>query len=52
MSNLTDPQLVMLSAAAQRDDHVVVLPKTLKGGAATKVVKTSGAGPFPATAFA
>jgi len=40
MSKLTDTQLVILSAAAQRDDHVVVLPKTLKGGAATKVVKT------------
>jgi hypothetical protein len=40
MSKLTDTQLVILSAAAQRDDHVVVLPKGLKGGAATKVVKT------------
>jgi hypothetical protein len=31
---LTDTQLVMLSAAAQRDDRLVVLPGTLKGGAA------------------
>jgi Protein of unknown function (DUF3489) len=40
MSKLTDTQLVILSAASQRAGHVVVLPKTLKGGAATKVVNT------------
>ena len=30
---LTDTQLVLLSSAAQRDDHLVVLPEKLKGGA-------------------
>jgi hypothetical protein len=34
---LTDTQLIMLSAAAQRDDRCVTAPKTLKGGAAQKV---------------
>jgi hypothetical protein len=34
---LSDTQLVMLSAAAQRDDHCLTLPKKLKGGAAHKV---------------
>jgi len=34
---LTDRQLVMLSAAAQREDHRLVAPPTLKGGAARKV---------------
>jgi hypothetical protein len=36
---LTDTQLVMLSAAAQREDHFLVSPKSLKGGAAQKVVE-------------
>lgn len=35
---LTDTQLVLLSAASQREDHAVVLPDNLKGGAAHKVV--------------
>jgi hypothetical protein len=34
---LSDTQLVMLSAAAQRDDRSVTLPESLKGGAAHKV---------------
>jgi len=34
---LTDTQLVMLSAAAQRDDRCLVAPKSLRGGAAQKV---------------
>jgi hypothetical protein len=36
---LTDTQLVMLSAAAQREDHFLVSPKSLKGGAAQKVAE-------------
>jgi len=36
---LTDTQLVMLSAAAQREDRCLVAPPTLKGGAAQKVAK-------------
>ena len=42
MSKLTDSQLVILSAAAQRQDRVVLpLPKSLKikGGAATKTLE-------------
>lgn len=35
---LTDTQLVLLSAASQRDDHAIELPANLKGGAAHKVV--------------
>jgi hypothetical protein len=35
---LTDPQLMLLSRAAQRDDLLVSLPETLKGGAARAVV--------------
>ena len=35
---LTDTQLVLLSSASQREDHLVTLPPTLKGGAAKKVV--------------
>jgi len=35
---LTDTQLVLLSAASQREDHAVELPANLKGGAAHKVV--------------
>jgi hypothetical protein len=38
MSKLTDTQLIILSAAAQRDDRGVELPANLKGGAAHKVV--------------
>jgi hypothetical protein len=35
---LTDTQLVILSKASQRDDRIVELSPTLKGGAAHKVV--------------
>ena len=35
---LTDTQLVLLSAASQRDDHAIELPANLKGGAAHKVI--------------
>ncbi len=39
MQKLTDTQLVVLSAAAARDDRSVLpLPKSLKGGAVTKVL--------------
>ena len=34
---LTDTQLVLLSAAAQREDRCLVASPTLKGGAAQKV---------------
>jgi hypothetical protein len=34
---LTDTQIVMLSAAAQRDDRCLVAPRNLKGGVAQKV---------------
>jgi len=34
---LTDTQLVVMSAAAQREDRCMDAPKTLKGGAAQKV---------------
>jgi Protein of unknown function (DUF3489) len=38
MSNtLTDTQLMMLSAAAQRDDRCLVIPQNLRGGAAQRV---------------
>ena len=36
---LTDTQLLMLSAAAQREDRCLIAPETLKGGAAQKVAK-------------
>ena len=36
---LTDTQLVMLSAAAQREDRCLIAPETLKSGAAQKVAK-------------
>src|SRR5208337_2711910 len=36
---LTDTQLVVLSAAAQREDRCLVAPPTLKGGAAQRVAK-------------
>ena len=35
---LTDTQLVILSAASQREDRGVILPTKLKGGAAQKLV--------------
>ena len=34
---LTDTQIVMLSAAAHRDDRCLVAPRNLKDGAAQKV---------------
>ncbi|MEA2875548.1 MAG: hypothetical protein QOF14_744 [Hyphomicrobiales bacterium] len=34
---LTDTQLMLLSAASQREDRAIVLPASLKGGAAHKV---------------
>ncbi|HWL06480.1 MAG TPA: DUF3489 domain-containing protein [Xanthobacteraceae bacterium] len=41
MTKLSDTQAIILSAAAQRDDRIVLpLPARLKGGAATKVVDT------------
>ncbi|MGB9366212.1 MAG: DUF3489 domain-containing protein [Xanthobacteraceae bacterium] len=39
MSKLTDTQLILLSSASRRDDGLVVMPKNLQGGAATKAVK-------------
>ena len=38
MSKLTDPQLVILSAASQRDDRGVELPANFEGEAARKAV--------------
>ncbi|WP_348524964.1 hypothetical protein [Pararhodobacter sp. SW119] len=39
MNKLSDTQLVILGAAAQRDDrNVLPLPGSLRGGAAAKVV--------------
>src|ERR1700730_3076820 len=35
---LSDTQLLILSAASQRTDHVATLPANLKGSAAKKVV--------------
>ena len=35
---LTDTQLVLLSAASQRDDRAIEIPDKLRGGAAQKVV--------------
>jgi hypothetical protein len=41
MTTLTDTQSIILSAAAQRADHIALpLPTNLRGGAATKVVAT------------
>lgn len=37
---LTDLQLVVLSAASQRDDLIITIPEKLKGGAASTFVKT------------
>ena len=34
---LTDTQLLMLSAAAQRQDHCIAAPPSLKGAAAHKI---------------
>ena len=39
-NKLTDPQLVLLSAAAQREDGAIKLAPNLKGGAADRVVGT------------
>lgn len=40
MTRLTDTQLIVLNAAAQRTGHLALpLPKSLKGGAAHKVIK-------------
>jgi hypothetical protein len=36
--SLTDTQLVLLSSASQREDHLATLPTNLKGGAAKKVI--------------
>jgi hypothetical protein len=42
---LTDTQVVILSAAARRDDRCLVAPKSIRGGAAQKVaVKFIAAG--------
>ncbi|MEC5292261.1 hypothetical protein VSX64_16630 [Aurantimonas sp. C2-6-R+9] len=39
MTQLSDTQALILSAAAQRPDHIAVpLPESLRGGAAAKVV--------------
>jgi len=38
MTKLTDTQLIILSAASQRDDRGVDLPANLRGGSAHKVV--------------
>ena len=40
MTRFSDTQLIVLSAAAQRDNHLALpLPPNLKGGAAHKVIK-------------
>jgi hypothetical protein len=39
---LTDTQLVLPSAAAQRKDRCLVAPETLKGGASQKVANDAG----------
>lgn len=50
---LTDTQLVLLSAAAQRDDLRIILPERLRGGAAQKVLTTlTGKGLIEALAVA
>jgi hypothetical protein len=38
-TRLTETQWMVLSAASQRDDHCAMLPSSLRGGAAQKVVK-------------
>lgn len=41
MTQLSDTQAIILSAAAQRPDHIALpLPDSLRGGAAAKVVST------------
>jgi len=41
MTQLSDTQALILSAAAQRPDHIALpLPESLRGGAAAKVVNT------------
>lgn len=41
MAQLSDTQLIILNAAAQREDRIALpLPANLKGGAATRVVDT------------
>jgi hypothetical protein len=40
MPTLTDTQLVLLTKALQRPDEALVIPETLKGAAATKVVQS------------
>ena len=37
-TKLTDPQLILLSAAARRDDHRVILSERQRGGAADKLL--------------
>jgi hypothetical protein len=39
LRQLTDTQLVLLSAASQREDHGIELAPNLKGGAAQKLVR-------------
>ncbi|ALK09016.1 DUF3489 domain-containing protein [Blastochloris viridis] len=47
MARLSDTQLVILSAACQRDDRLVLpLPERLKGGAANKVIDSLAAKGF------
>ena len=44
MTKLTDTQLVILAAACQRPDRLILpLPDKLKGGAATKVIESLAA---------
>ena len=43
---LTDTQLVLLSAASQRDDHALERPTNLVGGPASRVVAKLLAGGF------
>ena len=38
-TSLTETQWMVLSAASQRDDHCAMLPPSLRGGAAQKVVQ-------------
>jgi hypothetical protein len=40
---LTDVQLVMMSAAGQRDDRCLAAPDTMKGAALSKARETEGA---------
>jgi hypothetical protein len=40
MTTLSDTQLILLSAAAARDDHRVILPDRLRGGAADRVLSS------------